>query len=83
MRRFTFLLVLLIISAGCDAEGLVDPASAAPSGNSRSVQNGSTLQTQEPDSGGASTSSDGILIGSGTRSDSTSSYSGIGMGSGS
>lgn len=76
MRRFTFLLVLLIVSAGCNAEGPVDPASAAPSGISRSVQNDST--SSDPT---GTTTATGIGVGSGSGSDSASD-GGLGIGSG-
>jgi hypothetical protein len=81
MRRFTFLLALVVASVGCNADGLVDPSSIAPTGISASVQADTTPSTVDADST-SETSSDGILIGSGTRSDSAS-VTGIGIGSGS
>lgn len=81
MRRFTFLLVLVVFSVGCNAEGPVAPPSDARTGMSASVQADTTSPAVAPDST-SEASSGGILIGSGTRSDSTS-VTGIGMGSGS
>jgi hypothetical protein len=64
MRRFTFLLALLVV-AGCNAEGPVDPRANAPVGISASVQTDTMPATEAPDST-STTSSGGILIGSGT-----------------
>ena len=62
MRRSAFPIALaLILVAGCDTAGPLDPPAATPSGASTSIQNDSTPQLSPTEAGDG-----GIMMGSGT-----------------